>query len=132
MLPVRGTRQVLTYRNQLDTAAKMRGGQAARTFFPRWCAPARGGSVGEVAGAEPLRENLFAAWRQTGRKWDFYPDELNHNTDYLAGLSPCSDFASNIQLFSVPPDECPKTRVNAGSKPPILRRVFCTPTRSCC
>src|SRR4051794_24120648 len=26
----------------------MRGGQAARTFFPRWCAPARGGSVGEI------------------------------------------------------------------------------------
>src|SRR3954447_21046313 len=34
--------------NATDTAAKMRGGQAARTFFPRWCAPARGGSVGEI------------------------------------------------------------------------------------
>src|SRR4051812_18877065 len=80
------------YENQLDTAAKMRAGRAARTFSRRWCAPARGGSVGEVAGAEPLRENLFAARSQTGRKWDFYPDELNHNAEYRLHLSLCSEW----------------------------------------
>src|SRR4051794_11201683 len=31
-----------------DTAAKMRAGRATRTFSRRWCAPARGGSAGEI------------------------------------------------------------------------------------
>src|SRR3954470_10082815 len=31
----------------------MRAGRAARTFSRRWCAPARGGSVGEVGEASP-------------------------------------------------------------------------------
>src|SRR3954470_7984306 len=115
------------YENQLDTAAKMRAGRAARTFSRRWCAPARVGSVGEIAGAEPLRENLFAARSQTGRKWDFYPDELNHNAEYRLHLSPCSDFANRSQLFPVPLDGLPKTRANAGPGAAISGRVFCTP-----
>jgi hypothetical protein len=56
-------------------------------------------TVGEFAGPEPLREKLFAAWRQTGRKQDFYPDKHNYNAEYRLRLSPWSDFANSIRAF---------------------------------
>jgi protease II len=57
-------------------------------------------TVGEFAGPKPLREKLFAAWRQTGRKQDFCPDKHNHNAEYRSRLSPWSDFANSIRPFA--------------------------------
>src|SRR5689334_10205589 len=57
-------------------------------------------TAGEFAEAEPLREILLASWCQTEQKQDFCPVKLNHNAQYRLHLSPCSDFASSIVMFT--------------------------------
>ena len=57
---------------------------------------ARGGSVGEVGGAEPMRESLPASWGNTGQKQVYSPVCLNQNILQDSWLSPCGDFANSI------------------------------------
>src|SRR3982750_3241409 len=46
--------------------------------------------------AAPMRENLLASWRQSGRKQDPCPSLLNHNAKYKRLLPPCCDFANGV------------------------------------
>jgi hypothetical protein len=47
--------------------------------------------------AAPMRENLLASWRQSGRKQDPCPSLLNHNAKYKRLLPPCCDFANGVR-----------------------------------